>query len=74
MTLNEINPGDECRVVNVLLAGETGQRLLDMGFVPGAQIKVIRNAPLKDPIDISIKGYVLALRRSEAREIEVSLS
>ncbi len=73
MTLNEVSPGAMCSVVNVLLEGETGQRLLDMGFVPGTQIKVVRNAPLRDPIDISIKGYMLALRRSEAGKIEVSL-
>ena len=73
MTLDEVKVGQECSVVDVLADGVLGQRLLDMGFVSGTQIKVIRNAPLVDPVEISIKGYFLSLRHAEAKAIEVVL-
>ena len=73
MTLNELKPGQECRVVKVNVGGVTGQRLLDMGLVPGTQIKVVRNAPLVDPVDLQLRGYHLSMRHSEARGVEVIL-
>ena len=72
MTLNEINPGHECSVIDVLVNGVLGQRLLDMGFVPGTRIQVIRNAPLVDPVEIRIKGYLLSLRHVEAKAIKIT--
>jgi ferrous iron transport protein A len=73
MTLDELKPGQECHVVKVNIGGVTGQRLLDMGFIPKTRIKVIRNAPLVDPVDLLIKGYHLSMRHSEARGVEVTL-
>jgi len=73
MTLNELKPGQECRVVKVNVGGVTGQRLLDMGLVPGTQIKVVRNAPLVDPVDLQLRGYHVSMRHSEARGVEVIL-
>ncbi len=73
MTLNELKPGQECRVVKVNVGGVTGQRLLDMGLVPGTQIKIVRNAPLVDPVDLQLRGYHLSMRHSEARGVEVIL-
>jgi ferrous iron transport protein A len=58
MTLDEVKIGRECSVVDVLAGGALGQRLLDMGFVPGTRIKVIRNAPLIDPVEISVMSKV----------------
>ena len=51
--------------------GALKQKLLNMGFIPGAEILMIRNAPLRDPIEIGIQNYFLSLRRSEARMILV---
>jgi Fe2+ transport system protein FeoA len=45
-----------------------------MGFIEGTRVKVIRNAPLMDPIDIEIRGYQIALRRHEARGVEVQMT
>jgi ferrous iron transport protein A len=73
MTLDELKPGQECHVVKVNIGGVIGQRLLDMGFIPKTRIKVIRNAPLVDPVDLLIKGYHLSMRHSEARGVEVTL-
>jgi ferrous iron transport protein A len=48
-----------------------GQRLLDMGIFPGLTLRVIRNAPLEDPMQVEIEGYSISLRHEEARFIEV---
>lgn len=73
MTLDKLRPGQECLVVKVNIGGVTGQRLLDMGFIPKTKIKVIRNAPFVDPVDLLIKGYHVSMRHSEARGVEVTL-
>lgn len=73
MTLNELEPGQKAQIVDVDLEGADLQRLLDMGFIEDADIHMIRNAPLLDPIDVEIKGYMAALRREEAKHIEVKL-
>lgn len=71
MTLDETKPGQECRIIKVNIGGVTGQRLMDMGFIPGVKVKVVRSAPLVDPVDFSVRGYHVSLRHSEARGIEV---
>lgn len=74
MTLDQLTPGQECRVSDVSLEGAELQRLLDMGFIEGTLIKVIRNAPLLDPLDIEIRGYLVAIRRNEAMGVEVQIA
>ena len=71
MTLNNIKPGCECRIKEVNLVGSTGQRLMDMGFMPGTKVKVVRNAPLVDPIDLLLRGFHVSIRRHEAKGVEV---
>ncbi|MBC8200137.1 MAG: ferrous iron transport protein A [Desulfobacteraceae bacterium] len=73
MTLDEIKPDQECEIVDITSEGIMGQRLLDMGFIPGTRIKVIRNAPLVDPVEFELKGYNISLRHSEAKQVEVTL-
>jgi ferrous iron transport protein A len=73
MRLDELKPDQKCTIVDVLLEGAELQRLLDMGFIEGTRVKVIRNAPLMDPLDIEIRGYLIALRRHEARGVEVEV-
>ena len=73
MTLDELKPNQECEIRDVTLGGAELQRLLDMGFIEGTQVKVVRNAPLMDPLDIEIRGYLIALRRQEAKGVEVDL-
>lgn len=74
MTLDQMAPGQECRVCDVSLEGAKLQRLLDMGFVEGTRIRVIRNAPLLDPLDVEIRGYLVAIRRNEAKGVEVDIA
>ncbi|PID57602.1 iron transporter FeoA [candidate division KSB3 bacterium] len=71
MTLDMMQPNQECVIRDVTLDGAELQRLLDMGFIEGTPVKVIRNAPLMDPLDVEIRGYLIALRRHEASGVEV---
>lgn len=73
MTLDELASGREAEVVDIHLEGAELQRLLDMGFVEGTRLRVIRNAPLLDPIDVSIRDCQIAVRRNEAKGVEVKL-
>ncbi|OGV49660.1 MAG: hypothetical protein A2017_07330 [Lentisphaerae bacterium GWF2_44_16] len=70
-TLADMEEGDKARIVKVGGVGAIKRRLLDMGIGRGEVLKVERYAPLKDPIQINIKGYSLALRVSEGRLIRV---
>lgn len=72
-TLFDLLTGQRARIVRIYPGGPQGirQRLLDMGITKGEQIRVERHAPLGDPVEITVKGYYLALRMSEAKEIEV---
>ena len=71
MTLDKIKPGQACRILRVNLGGATGQRLMDMGFTPGAKVKIVRNAPLVDPVDLTLRGYHVSIRHQEAGGVEV---
>lgn len=71
MTLNEIGRGESCVMIDLTAEGALGQRLMDLGFFPGARIKVVRNAPLVDPVEIELEGTFLTIRHQEASHIEV---
>lgn len=70
-TLATLSPGSSFRVTRLTAKGEIRQRLLDMGFIKGAEGVILREALLKDPIEIEIGGYLLSLRRTEAANIMV---
>ncbi|WP_285906462.1 FeoA family protein [Pseudodesulfovibrio pelocollis] len=71
MTLDEMKPGTLCVMVDLHTAGPLGQRLMDLGFCPGANIEVVRNAPLVDPVVLHLDGYNVSIRHDEARYVEV---
>jgi ferrous iron transport protein A len=73
MQLNELEPKQVGKILKVRGFGPLRQRMMDMGMVPGAEIKVVRVAPLGDPIEYQIKGYRLSLRHHEARHIIVDV-
>lgn len=60
------------RVVSVAGDGSTALRLMQMGVVPGAEVSVVKSAPLGDPIQVRVRDYDLALRRTEAQTITVA--
>jgi Fe2+ transport system protein FeoA len=64
--------GAHARVIAVNGTGAIARRLMEMGMVPGAQVRVIKTAPLGDPIEVRVRGYHLALRRTEAQTITVA--
>jgi len=74
LTLKDLKPGERGKVIKIKGKGELKKRLLDMGIVPGAEIKLEKVAPLGDPIDILIKGYHLSLRKDEAKDILINRS
>jgi Fe2+ transport system protein FeoA len=61
------------RVASVEATDSHGLRLMEMGVIPGALVRVVKAAPLGDPIQVCVHNYHLALRRSEAKSIEVVL-
>jgi ferrous iron transport protein A len=70
-TLADLHEGELARIVKIGGQGAIRQRLLDMGVTRGTPVRVERRAPLGDPIEITVKGYYLAIRGSEARYIQV---
>lgn len=71
MKLSELKTGERAVVVKVSGHGSFRKRIIEMGFVKGNKVKVILNAPLRDPIEYEIIGYRISLRREEASKIEV---
>jgi hypothetical protein len=72
MTVIDLKPGQKAAVTAI----GTGdpllkRRILDMGITPGVEITMIKTAPLGDPLEITLRGYQLSLRKNEARQIEV---
>ncbi len=70
-TLVDLLEGQEARIARIGGGGAIRQRLLDMGITRGTPVRVERRAPLGDPIEVTIKGYYLAIREDEARHIYV---
>lgn len=70
LTLAEIKNNESVQVSGVL-SSKIKVKLLEMGFVKGKILKVLYRAPLGDPIAVDIEGYVLSLRKDEARSIHV---
>lgn len=71
ISLAELDPGQPARIVRVGSRGTIRRRLVDMGAVCGTEVRVIKSAPLGDPIEIKLKGYNLSLRKNEAAVITV---
>lgn len=72
MTLNDLSMGETGKVRSVDGDGAITRRLMEMGVVPGVNVKVLKSAPFGDPIEIRLLGYNLAVRRNEAAAINVS--
>ncbi|MBN2705383.1 MAG: ferrous iron transport protein A [Deltaproteobacteria bacterium] len=73
MTLRDIQPGQDCVVRSIAAESALGQRLRDLGLLPGRIIRVLRNAPLKDPMELELEGYLISLRRGEAAAVGVEV-
>lgn len=73
VTLSGVPVGIAATVIAVNGSSRITRRLLEMGVIPGVVVHVIKTAPFGDPIEVRLRGYNLAMRRSEAEAIEVSI-
>ena len=71
MNLDQLQPGQSALILSLKQTGSRLQRLLEMGLFEGAQVTLVRRAPLGDPIEIKLTDCHLSLRRDEAAMIEV---
>ena len=71
MTLNEVPVGGVCTVTKLKEEGKLRRRIMDMGITKGVEIKVVKIAPLGDPMELNVRGYELSIRKNEAESIEV---
>ena len=71
MRLSELRTGEKGIIVKVMGRGAFRKRIIEMGFIRGKEVEVIKNAPLKDPIHYRVMGYDVSLRRNDAQLIEV---
>jgi len=72
MMLTNLPIGETARVISIKGKNTVTKRLMEMGVVPGVAVKIIKTAPFGDPIEVRLRGYSLAMRKSEAEAIEVS--
>ena len=71
MTLNEVKVGAGARIVRINGTGPVKRRIMDMGLTKGIEVAVRKIAPLGDPIELTVRGYELSIRKDEAAAIEV---
>lgn len=73
MTLRDVKVGQTCKVTGLTGGGAIKRRIMDMGITKNAEIFVRKVAPLGDPIEVTVRGYELSLRKDEAQNVEVEL-
>ncbi len=72
-TLKEVKVGKTVRVIKLGGEGALKRRIMDMGITKGVEITVRKVAPLGDPIELTVRGYELSIRKSDAALIEVEM-
>lgn len=70
-TLKDLRIGESARVVRLHGQGAVRRRIMDMGITKGTTVRVRKLAPLGDPIEITVRGYELSLRKADAQMVEV---
>jgi Fe2+ transport system protein FeoA len=71
MNLTSLPIGAIAKVLSVNGDNPITRRLMEMGVVPGVSVRVVKSAPFGDPLEIRVRGYHLAMRKTEANQIEV---
>ena len=72
MTLDEIKPAQTAKIARLRGDGATKRRIMDMGLTKGTEVTVRKIAPLGDPIELTVRGYELSIRKDEAAAIEIA--
>lgn len=70
-TLKQAAVGEDVTVIRLCGEGAVKRRIMDMGITRGARLHIRRKAPLGDPIEITVRGYELSIRREDAEKIEI---
>ncbi len=70
-TLGDVRVGDSSAVVKLHGSGALRRHLMDLGLVKGTEFTVVKVAPLGDPVEITVRGYELSIRKEEAAIVEV---
>ncbi|MBR2109065.1 MAG: ferrous iron transport protein A [Ruminococcus sp.] len=70
-TLREVAVGNSCKVKKLHGEGAVKRRIMDMGITKGVEVSVRKVAPLGDPLEITVRGYELSIRKADAQMIEV---
>lgn len=70
-TLKEAKIGDVVKVVKLYGEGAVKRRIMDMGITKGVEVQIRKVAPLGDPIEVTVRGYELSIRKADAESIEV---
>lgn len=70
-TLKEVKVGETVKVVKLYGEGAVRRRIMDMGITKGAEVHIRKVAPLGDPIEVTVRGYELSIRKADAENIEV---
>ena len=71
MTLRDMNVGETCKVKRLHGEGAVKRRIMDMGITKGVEIYIRKLAPLGDPIEVTVRGYELSIRKADADMVEV---
>lgn len=71
MTLKEAKPGATVKVVKIFGEGAIKRRIMDMGLTKGVDVFIRKVAPLGDPIEVTVRGYELSVRKADAELVEV---
>ncbi len=72
MTLDKVAVGGAVKIARLNGAGPVKRRIMDMGLTKGTEVKVCKIAPLGDPIQLTVRGYELSIRKDDAAAIEVA--
>ena len=72
--LSEVVPGQSCTVVSLEADRQMGLRLMEMGLIPGTTVCVVRLAPMRDPMELELRGYRLSIRHAEAELVKVEVA
>ena len=70
-TLKDMRPGESAKIVEINAQGALKRRLMDMGLTRGSLVTFRKVAPLRDPIELTIRGYELSIRKNEAEYVVV---
>lgn len=70
-TLNQVKVGETVKVTKIAGEGPIKRRIMDMGITKGVEVYIRKVAPLGDPIEVTVRGYELSLRKADAEMIEI---